>query len=309
MITIVIPAYNSERFVGDNLASVVAQTFTDWEAIVVDDGSSDGTKAIVLEWAAREPRLRLVEQANAGPSSARNRGFAESSRNSDYVIFLDNDDVWEETALADLHGELSRRSDVVAAYGLARYIDATGALVDIGELEAHQLHRVAVSDHGDGGAPVPIEAPTTFAVEVVTEAIITAGTVLMKRDAFERSGGWAVDLRIWEDWDLWLRLTRVGPMALIDKPVLRYRRHDANLSGSTTSLDVHERSVRSRLLTSLASSPEYLRIARTGSRLHHHRLIRERLLWAKGDLTRGAVMGAAKQLRHAARLAFLGPVR
>lgn len=95
-VSVVIPAYNGERFVGEAVGSVLGQTFADLECIVVDDGSTDST-AVVVE-AVDDPRLRLVRQDNQGVSEARNRGIDEAT--GSLVAFLDADDVWLPTKLA-----------------------------------------------------------------------------------------------------------------------------------------------------------------------------------------------------------------
>lgn len=91
------PAYNRERYISSALNSVLAQTCSDWECIVVDDGSSDTTQAIVREFAAVEPRIRLIERSNGGPGAARNDGAKEAI--GKYLAFLDSDDVWTNCTL------------------------------------------------------------------------------------------------------------------------------------------------------------------------------------------------------------------
>ena len=97
LFSVIMPAYNRAAFIGAALHSVVAQTLGDWECIVVDDGSTDGTCAVVREMAAKEPRIRLIEQANAGPGAARNKGAAAAT--GKYLAFLDSDDLWMPWAL------------------------------------------------------------------------------------------------------------------------------------------------------------------------------------------------------------------
>ena len=88
--SIVIPVYNREDVIGDTLASCMAQTWSDYEVIVVDDGSSDGTSGVVTEYARRYPAIRLLTQSNSGPAAARNLGVREAR--GKYIAFLDSDD-------------------------------------------------------------------------------------------------------------------------------------------------------------------------------------------------------------------------
>src|SRR5207248_11405301 len=91
LVSIIIPAYNYERYINDVLGSVTDQTYDKWECIVVDDGSTDDTAGVVRYWAMWHPLIRLVQHdTNKGVSAARNRGFAESS--GELIQFLDADD-------------------------------------------------------------------------------------------------------------------------------------------------------------------------------------------------------------------------
>lgn len=96
-ISVIIPAYNSAAFLGETLDSLLAQTLQAWEAVVVDDGSSDHTPEILVAYSAKDSRIRCIRQENAGVSAARNRGLEEAS--GDYVVFLDADDLYEPNAL------------------------------------------------------------------------------------------------------------------------------------------------------------------------------------------------------------------
>ena len=90
MITLIIPLYNAARFIAETLQSVQAQTYTDWECLVIDDGSTDNGAEIVQRIAQADTRIRYVYQSNAGPSAARNHGLRLAK--GDYIQFLDADD-------------------------------------------------------------------------------------------------------------------------------------------------------------------------------------------------------------------------
>ena len=96
-LSVIIPAYNSAAFLGETLDSLLAQTHKAWEAVVVDDGSSDNTREIAESYSAKDSRIRCISQQNAGVSCARNRGLEEAT--GDYAVFLDADDLYEPDAL------------------------------------------------------------------------------------------------------------------------------------------------------------------------------------------------------------------
>lgn len=111
-ISIVMPCYNGEQHVENSIASVLAQSFADWELIVVDDGSTDASAERIARFA--DARIRVFRQANAGVSAARNRALAEVK--SGLVAFLDADDSWEPDFLAQMHAALEAHPRAVLAY-------------------------------------------------------------------------------------------------------------------------------------------------------------------------------------------------
>jgi CDP-glycerol glycerophosphotransferase len=119
-ITVIIPAYNAERYLEQTVQGVLAQTVSDWELVIVDDGSADGTALVAQSYAKPDPRIRVVRQANHGIAAARNRGLAESDTSCEFVIFLDHDDLWERDALELLREELRAHPGAAAANGLNR---------------------------------------------------------------------------------------------------------------------------------------------------------------------------------------------
>ena len=98
MISIIIPVYNAERYLHQCIESVIVQTFEDWEAIFVNDGSKDGSLAICQEYAAKDKRIKVIDKSNGGPSSARNKGLENAQ--GEFVYFMDADD-WVETKFLD----------------------------------------------------------------------------------------------------------------------------------------------------------------------------------------------------------------
>lgn len=122
-ITVIIPVYNVEKYLRDCLDSVLNQTMPNWEAVCVNDGSTDGSAAILKEYAGKDERFRIITQSNKGLSSARNTGL--DAANGEYVLFLDSDDWLESDALQTLADHLDGE-DLVCFSG-RRFFEETGA--------------------------------------------------------------------------------------------------------------------------------------------------------------------------------------
>ena len=120
-ISVVIPVYNAERHVRQTLESVLAQTFGDWECICVDDGSTDGSGAILDEYAANDSRFRVIHQKNGGEGSARNAGMDVAQ--GDLIAFLDSDDTWHPESLRLFSEARDKTGADVIRYGW-RYVEA-----------------------------------------------------------------------------------------------------------------------------------------------------------------------------------------
>ena len=126
MISVIIPNYNNDKFIGDCLDSVLAQTYTDIEIIVVDDGSSDNSVAVIRKYCESNNNIKLICQKNLNAAIARNRGLSEAK--GEFVMFLDSDDFLEKNALENLLNSLkSENADL--AIGGYKEIDVDGKLL------------------------------------------------------------------------------------------------------------------------------------------------------------------------------------
>src|SRR5262245_35299311 len=106
LVSVIVPSYNASRYIRETLESVLGQTYSSFEVIVVDDGSTDETAAIVGDHSRRDSRIRLVSQSNAGVGAARNRGIAEAS--GEFIAPLDADDIWYPDKLQKQVASLQR---------------------------------------------------------------------------------------------------------------------------------------------------------------------------------------------------------
>jgi glycosyltransferase involved in cell wall biosynthesis len=230
-ISVIIPAYNAERFLEATVRSVLSQQSADWDLTIVDDGSRDQTGAVADRFAAQDARVRAIHQENRGLAGARNAGFAASDPKSDLVLFLDADDVLEPDALGVLSALLDSSPSVDAAHGAARLIDPTGAPLDVPDVSSKR-------SVPSGGALVPADPslPTTHEMLAVNNYIQSAGAVLIRKSAIAEVGLFDQTIAGTADYDMWFRLTRRGPILFTPRVVLAYRIHPTSMSRSRTAM-------------------------------------------------------------------------
>jgi glycosyltransferase involved in cell wall biosynthesis len=207
VVTIVIPVYNMERFLADTLASVTSQSFDSWEAIVVDDGSSDQTADLVLKFARADSRISLINQTRLGVSAARNRGLADAR--GEYVMFLDGDDLLHKTALQRLTEALKSDPAAQAVFGVCVHINEAGDLLP------------------KQRSPQSYSYPSGDLLEYIIRdnPFANGGQILLRTNIGHRTGGFSTQLRLSEDWEYWCRLALEGPLSFIggEAEILRLR--------------------------------------------------------------------------------------
>jgi len=222
--TIIVPAYNATSTLPATLASLLTQTYDDYEIVVVDDGSTDETADIIRAFAANHPRIRLVSQRNRGLAGARNSGIAAAR--GDIIGFCDADDLWHNNKLAAHVEHFKRAPHVGLSYAGSRLIDANGA--PTGHSQRPRLQNFG-TDHifkrhpvGNGSAPVFRRA---------------ALQAIAWRPAFETERDWVFDetFRQSEDIECWLRLALRTDWAIEGVPGLltEYRINPNGLSANT----------------------------------------------------------------------------
>lgn len=286
-ISIVTPAYNAASYLSKTLDSVLAQTFTDWELVVVDDGSTDGTYSIASAFASRHERIRVVQQVNGGVATARNTGFAHTDCDSECVIFLDHDDVWCKEALSILWSALSAHPQAVATHGLARKVNAEGRPLGTGKAAIQNpVRRTMVGGLTVTSSPCD---PTMTAHILCDNWICTPGLALVRRAALGQmiNAGQALfdkDAVPLDDWDFWLRLSLCGDLAFVDNVLLDWRRHAAAGSLNTSVMSQAELRMRGRMCTMPELSQEQRRVAR----VQYEQLLTTRRRRAAYDLWKAA---------------------
>lgn len=287
------PAYNCEQFLSATLESLISQTITDWECVIVDDGSRDGTAKVAQNYVVQDARFRLLRQPNGGPSAARNHGFRECSPASSYVTFMDSDDVYLPDALHILRTELESHPEKIGAHGLADYIDEYGQLVNPGEYADQGRRRLGFN--GKRLAILDLTQPTGFDVLVNGNVLFPPGLILTRKEVYQKVGPFDETFRGPEDWDMLIRLSRSGDFQFIDRVILLYRRHSSNL-GAAPGIAEQAWRVRCKAFFSSKNSREQQRRARGGWRAYQVYVIHERVKAAKQELRRRRYAKAADQI-------------
>jgi glycosyltransferase involved in cell wall biosynthesis len=218
---LVMAAYNSLPYIEESVQSLFDQTFTDFVCCIVDDGSSDGTNVKAQELVARDSRFMFVQQHHSGVSTARNYGVAHLP-DTKYLCFPDSDDVWRSEALSDLF-LASEQLGGVGAHALCDEIDSTGAPLQSSTAAEFRRQRFIAGILRSQS--VPLDCPSTFESIVQSCTFYPPGLVLMRRDTFDKVGGFDLSLWQYEDWDLHIRISRYGDFAFLNKVVVDYRRH------------------------------------------------------------------------------------
>jgi len=213
-VSVVIPAYNHERFIAPALYSALGQDIPDLEVIIVDDGSTDATGRLADAFAAR-PQARVVHQANAGAHAAINRGF--SLARGDYIAILNSDDRYAPGRLRALIEAMEDRGSDFA-FSLVRFIDDDGVELDRSNPYVEYL-RAAIGRATAQGNPLQSLLLTNIA--------ISSGNFVFHRSLLEKTGGMR-DLRVCHDWDFILTASYYTPITFVREPLYDYRVHQAN---------------------------------------------------------------------------------
>lgn len=207
-ISVIVPAFNAERTVLETIASVQQQTLSDFELIVINDGSTDQTLELLST--VRDPRFKVFSYKNGGLPVARNRGISHST--GEFIAFLDADDLWTADKLELQLAALQKRPEAGVAYSWTRYMD-------------------------EQGNPSPSYESVFFEGNVFAELLVNnfltnGSNPLIRMQAIEAVGDFDSTCLVSEDWEFYLRLAARWPFVVVPKPQILYRQSSSSMSAN-----------------------------------------------------------------------------
>ena len=274
------PAFNAASYLAAAVDSVLAQTFADLELLIVDDGSSDETPRVARALAARDARVRVLAQANAGPGPARNTAFREARGR--YFAFLDSDDEWDATFLAEQVAILERRPDIDVLVGNAR-------------------NRGGARD-GQPSRPVRGHRQVIPLAEILADETSLFIMAVFRREVIDHVGGFDPALLTNEEYEMWIRAALAGfAFARNPQPLGWYSCRAGSLSSIDTRMLSGILRVFAKTRPALApGSPERVILERQVERFEAELAAAEtRNAFARGD-GRAAARHLAALRRHRA---------
>jgi glycosyltransferase involved in cell wall biosynthesis len=213
-ISVIIPTYNSELTIKETIESVQKQTFTDFEVIVIDDGSQDDTIGLVKSLLKSEPRLKIFCYENGGVAVARNRGIELAQ--GEFISLLDADDLWTINKLELQLKALKDNPQAGVAYSWTNLVDEQSQLLF------------------SGGCPVYEE--NVYGELLQANFLLSGSNILARREAIESIGGFPTDFPLASDWDFYLKLAYKWSFVVIPEYQILYRQRLNSMSSNIEAL-------------------------------------------------------------------------
>lgn len=252
-VSVIIPTYNCAAYLSEAVESVFKQTYTDFEVIIVNDGSTDNTDSIVTQCIQRySKKIKYIVKKNQGPGAARNRGIEEA--NGEYIAFLDADDIWLPRKLEYQVPLLETNPDIALVFTDTEIFNEIGTLrassVRSSQLQSQGTFRWKILQRQFNDGFIMKE---NLFQELLRSNHITTSTVLVRKKCFESSGYFPTDINVGEDYDLWIRISEKFLVIFLNTVTARYRKREESTSGNSHLRDtkydecnaiVHEKAVK-----------------------------------------------------------------
>jgi glycosyltransferase involved in cell wall biosynthesis len=242
LISVIIPAYNAEKTIHETIKSVLNQAFSDFELIIINDGSQDSTLEIVST--IQDPRVKVYSYSNAGLSATRNRGI--SLAKGEYISFIDADDLWTVDKLESQLKALQENPKAAVAYSWTEHIDESSQFLRSGPKAAF---------NGDVYAKLFLE-----------DFIGNGSNPLIRAQAFDEVGNFDESLLAVEDWDMWLRLAACYHFVAVPYPQILYRMSVNSMSFDVRKMEEASLRVIERAVTATPETLGHLKQASLGNR-------------------------------------------
>lgn len=198
-ISIIIPVYNRENVISKTLDSVLAQTFNEWECLIVDDHSTDSTWSALEKYASNDSRIRIFKnERTKGACGARNTGLIHAV--SDLVQFFDSDDEMYPTLLQDLYSGFSDEFDVITCWTHIVNVDTKKVVDALEYVSIGRIHRDLL----------------------IGKTYVDTNCALMRRELISKIGGWSEDCPSFQEWDFHLRLSKYAKYTTLKKYLINY---------------------------------------------------------------------------------------
>ena len=208
MVTVVLPSYNSMHYIAETMETVLNQTYQDFEVLVVNDGSTDDTPNWINRLSQKEPKVRMVSQANQGLAGARCTGVTNAK--GKYVAFIDDDDLWEPTKLEKQVNSLESNPQAGLCYTWTALADSGGKAT---------------------GRVIASNAEGNVWKQMTEMNIVCCGsTPMIRRSCFDEVGLFDHEVSPSDDWDMWWRISARYPFTLVREALILYRQHPNNSS-------------------------------------------------------------------------------
>lgn len=217
LVSVVVPAYNAAAYLEQTMTSVISQSFSDFDAWIIDDGSTDNSREIAQAWTQRDSRINYVHQINQGVSASRNYGIAQAR--GEFIAFLDADDLWYPDKLALQVKHLQRNPNLGVSFGRVNFISRDGH--PLGQISASPLVNLGPRDFLLGN-------PTT-----------TSSNLLVRRATLTDIGGFDLEMRYAEDleWLLRVSCSQIWQIAGLDQVLMSYRTTTGGLSSDLSQME------------------------------------------------------------------------
>ncbi len=242
LISVIIPVYNGEKTIHETIKSVLNQTFSNFELIIVNDGSQDSTLEVIST--IQDPRIKVYSYSNAGLAATRNRGI--SLAKGEYISFIDADDLWTVDKLESQLKALQENPKAAVAYSWTEHID-----------ESSQLFRSGPQQTFNGDV---------YARLLLEDFIGNGSNPLIRAQAFDEVGNFDESLFAVEDWDMWLRLASRYHFVAVPYPQILYRMSINSMSSDVRKMEEASLRVIERAVAAAPETIGHLRQASLGNR-------------------------------------------